>query len=218
MYFDLLNLYGENANVRALVKSLENHGQKVRVDFKSIEDNIKINDYDFIYLGSGLDEAIELVKKDLKKYKKDLKKYINDNKYILVTGNAIDALEDILNYKVKKIDFRIVGEQVFTFNGLDKLVIGFQNRNSVIYDIKEDSLFEVYKGCGYDPSSKNEGIRKNNLYATYLLGPILVRNPYLLEYFIKNLLESKNIKYTKIKKDVSYVAYEEYLKNFVYDK
>ena len=218
MYYDLLNLYGENANVRALVKQLENHNQKVKVDFKTIDDKININSYDFIYLGSGLDESIDMVKEDIKKYKKDLIKYIDNNKHILITGNAIELFEGILNYKVKKIDFQIVGEQVFKSNKINKLVIGFENRHSIIYDVKENNLFEVQSGCGYEPNNTLEGVRKNNLYATYLLGPILIRNPYLLESIIKDLFEIKNIKYNEVKKDISYKAYDEYLKNFVYDK
>ena len=217
MYYDLLNLYGENANVRALVKQLENHNQKVKVDFKTIDDKININSYDFIYLGSGLDESIKIVKEDIKKYTKDLIKYIDSNKHILITGNAIELFEGILNYKVKKIDFQIVGEQVFKSNDTDKLIIGFQNRHSIITDVKEKNLFEVQSGCGYEPNNDLEGIRKNNLYATYLLGPILIRNPYFLEQIIKELFEMKHLKYSLVKKDISYKAYEEFLKNFVYE-
>ena len=36
LYYDLMNLYGENANSKVLVKALENQNVKVQVDFKSI--------------------------------------------------------------------------------------------------------------------------------------------------------------------------------------
>ena len=39
-----------------------------------------------------------------------------------------------------------------------------------------------------------------------------------LKYLTTKLLESKRIMYKKVKKDVSYTAYEEFLKNFVYNK
>ena len=49
LYYDILNIYGENGNMRALVKALEYQGLKVNVDFKTIDDEINFNDYDFIY-------------------------------------------------------------------------------------------------------------------------------------------------------------------------
>ena len=52
LYYDILNIYGENGNMRALVKVLEYQGLKVNVDFKTIDDEINFNDYDFIYVGS----------------------------------------------------------------------------------------------------------------------------------------------------------------------
>lgn len=218
LYYDLLNLYGENANSKMLVKALEQQNIKVKVDFKSLEDEIKVLDYDFIYVGSGSKENLIIAKENFKRLENDFKKAIDNNKFILATGNGIELFENILNFKAKHIDFRIVGEQVYTTTLIDKLIIGFQNRDSVIYDVKENNLFEVTNGTGYEPNINKEGIIKNNFYGTYLLGPLLIRNPYLLEYFVKKLLKSKNIEYKKIKQGVSYIAYEEYLKNFVYNK
>ena len=73
LYYDILNIYGENGNMRALVKALEYQGLKVNVDFKTIDDEINFNDYDFIYVGSGLDESIDITFEDLKKYGSELK-------------------------------------------------------------------------------------------------------------------------------------------------
>ena len=217
LYYDILNIYGENGNMRALVKALEYQGLKVNVDFKTIDDEINFNDYDFIYVGSGLDESIDITFEDLKKYRSDLEKYINDNKFILATGNSLELFIKlgILNYQTNRIDFRIVGDQVFITNLINERIIGFQNRECIITNNKENSIFEVIKGCGYEPNNIKEGIRKNNFYGTFLLGPILIRNPYLLEYFVKEILKSKNLKYKKMKHDVSFKAYEEFLKNFV---
>ena len=218
LYYDLLNLYGENANSKILIKALEQQNQKVYIDFKSLEDDIKINDYDVIYVGSGSYENLTIAKNNIKRIEKDLKKYIDENKFILATGNGLDLFENLLNFKSKHIDFRIVGEQVYTTPLIDKLIIGFQNRDTVIYDVNENNLFDVKEGTGYEPNKGTEGIIKNNFYGTYLLGPLLIRNPYLLEYFVKKILENKNVKYKKINKGVSYTAYEEFLKNFVYNK
>ena len=217
LYYDIMNMYGESANVRALMHALDKEDVKYKVDFKSLHDDIKIMDYDFIYIGTGLDESYPIVLEDLKKYKEDLSKYIDANKFILVTGNALDLFSDlkILKFKSVKEDFRIIGEQVYTTDLIKNYVIGFQNRDTVIKEYSETSLFKVTTGTGFAPNNKNEGIRKNNFYGTYLLGPLLIRNPYLLEYFTKNLLKSKNIKYKVMSHDTAYQAYDTYLKNFV---
>lgn len=217
LYYDIMNMYGESANVRALMHALDKEDVIYKVDFKSLHDDIKIMDYDFIYIGTGLDESYPIVLEDLKRYKEDLSKYIDANKFILVTGNALDLFSDlkILKFKSVKEDFRIIGEQVYTTDLIKNYVIGFQNRDTVIKEYSETSLFKVTTGTGFAPNNKNEGIRKNNFYGTYLLGPLLIRNPYLLEYFTKNLLKSKNIKYKVMSHDTAYQAYDTYLKNFV---
>lgn len=218
MYYDLLNLYGENANIRALKKSLDEQGINILIDFKSIEENININDYDFIYLGSGSDENLNIVANDFKKYIDDFKKYIDNNGFVLATGNALDLFSEVLDFESKKIDFRIVGEQVYSFKGINELVIGFQNRDSVIYDVNEKYLFEVKEGTGFEPNINKEGIIKKNFYGTYLLGPLLIRNPYFLKHLVKLLFDSKNIEYKDVDKDISYKAYKEFLDNFVNNK
>lgn len=217
LYYDLLNMYGENGNARALIKALERQNLQVLVDFKSIEDKINVLDYDFIYIGTGSDEDYSLALNNIKKYKNDFIKYIDDGGFILASGEALNlfAEANILDFEVKKIDFRIIGEQVYYSKDIDKTIIGFQNRDSVISKCNLEHLFEVKTGTGYAPNINIEGIKKNNFYGTYLLGPLLIRNPYLLEYLVKELLKNKNIEYKKQEKDISYTAYETFLKNFV---
>ena len=66
LYYDLLNLYGENANTRCIVHNLELNNIKVKVDLKSINDKIDFNKYDIIYIGSGSEEDILIALEDLK--------------------------------------------------------------------------------------------------------------------------------------------------------
>ena len=89
LYYDIMNMYGESANVRALMHALDKEDVKYKVDFKSLHDDIKIMDYDFIYIGTGLDESYPIVLEDLKKYKEDLSKYIDANKFILAGATRI---------------------------------------------------------------------------------------------------------------------------------
>lgn len=228
LYYDLMNLYGENGNVRYLQKKLEEQGFDTEVHFLTVDEKIDFDKYDFYYIGMGSDDNKLIVLEDVMKYKKDIKEAIENGKYFLVTGNAIELFgEGIISlsneltvtleafkYQVKEEEFRIVGEQYYETNLTKKKIIGFQNRSSVMINVKEDSLFNVLKGTGYKPEENIEGIHYNNFFGTYLLGPILVRNPYFTDYIVKGLCEKFDTKFKHNKDDMAYKAYEEYLKNF----
>jgi hypothetical protein len=227
LYYDLMNLYGENGNLRVLVKHLENQNIKVTTHYLTIDDEIDFKKYDIFYIGSGCFLNFKLVLNDIKKYRNDIKNAINKNKFFIVTGNSLDLFGkyytdlngdehkclDVLDYDSNEIDFRIVGEQTFKFQSLEDVIIGFQNRNCVLKNVNETHLFEVINGTGYLPKSNYEGIKKNNFYGTYLLGPLLARNPHFTEYIVKNIVESLNLTYKKYNDVFETKAYQEYIKN-----
>ncbi len=229
LYYDLMNLYGEHGNILALTKHLEAHHVKTIVHYLSIEDSIDFDKYDFFYIGSGSTPSYELVRKNMLKYEKEIKKAIMQKKFFLITGNAIDLFGrsyntldekekktlDILNYETFETEERIVGEQTYRISKFDEEIIGFQNRNTVLRYVKEKHLFEVKSGTGYVPKSIVEGIKKNNFYGTYLLGPILIRNPYFTEYLVEQIIKQKNIAYEEYKDKYEIKAYEEYRKNML---
>ena len=92
LYHDIMNLYGEYANVSALERMLEKSGVKFTTDRLTLFDNADLGDYDFIYIGSGTEKNRKLVLQDFKKYKDFLVEYINSGKVILMTGNSFEML------------------------------------------------------------------------------------------------------------------------------
>ena len=72
---------------------------------------------------------------------------------------------------------------------------------SEISNIKDNYLFE------------NEGIHYKNFYGTYVIGPILSRNPEFLELFLKDLIKSKdeNFKIKKFNTKLNKQAYNEFI-------
>ncbi len=215
LYYDLMNYYGEQGNVLALKTAIEYAGFKVNVKTLSVDDEIDFEKYDIFYMGMGTKRNQEIVRKDILKYKDKIGNVI-DKKMFIMTGNSYELfgkkIDDkkclgIFNFESKTTD-RIVGEQVFKSDIVKETIIGFQNRFSS-NNIKDDYLFEVIKGTGNDSESKVEGIHKNNFFGTYLLGPILIRNPYFKDALLKYIgIDKVN---TKL---VDYKAYHEYLKNF----
>lgn len=215
LYYDLMNYYGEQGNVLALKTAIEYAGFKVNIKTLSVDDEIDFEKYDIFYMGMGTKRNQEIVRKDILKYKDKIENVI-DKKMFIMTGNSYELfgkkIDDkkclgIFNFESKTTD-RIVGEQIFKSDIIKETIIGFQNRFSS-NNIKDDYLFEVIKGTGNDSESKVEGIHKNNFFGTYLLGPILIRNPYFKDALLKYIgIDKVN---TKL---VDYKAYHEYLKNF----
>lgn len=215
LYYDLMNYYGEQGNVLALKTAIEYAGFKANVKTLSVDDEIDFEKYDIFYMGMGTKRNQEIVRKDILKYKDKIENVI-DKKMFIMTGNSYELfgkkIDDkkclgVFNFESKTTD-RIVGEQIFKSDIIKETIIGFQNRFSS-NNIKDDYLFEVIKGTGNDSESKVEGIHKNNFFGTYLLGPILIRNPYFKDALLKYIgIDKVN---TKL---VDYKAYHEYLKNF----
>lgn len=231
LYYDLLNLYGENANTRCIVNNLKRNNIKVNVDLKSINDKVDFTKYDLIYISSGDEESLELAVNDIKKYKKEIKKYIEDDKFLILTGNAmdmfgkkiitldkeIDAL-NLFNYYAEYINKskfknastdRIVGEVKATSKLIKEEIIGFQNRCDCIYNSKSP-LFKTSEKYSNDGNSNNEGFTYKNVYATHIIGPLFIRNPYFTDYILDKLCKSKNLKY-KVINDTAKEAYKKCL-------
>ena len=219
LYYDLMNLYGDNGNVKAIKYQLENQGIKTIVDFLTVDDNIDFDKYDLIYIGPGTYDNQKIV--------------LDDNKFIIATGNALEFFGknikplngkktkalNIFEFESEEIDLRLVGETVATCNNLKKEVIGFQNQNSIITNL-ETPWFKLTKGIGSNVNSNIEGINYKNFYGTYMIGPILVRNSELLELICKKLVLQKNkdFKFKSFNVTLENKAYNEYIKNYLTKK
>lgn len=196
LYHDIMNLYGEYANVSALERIISNSGENVEVDRISLGDTADLQVYDFIYIGSGTEDNQKHVLEDFAKYKDSLAEYINSNKPALFTGNSFEMLgKTIIDCNGKEyeglgiFDFQVIEQNkrrvtadiVYTADFLNKPVVGFVNKCSEINGI-DSHLFQVKYGIGDSKDSTNEGIRRNNFFGTHVTGPILIKNPHLLLY------------------------------------
>ena len=216
LFYDLMNLYGEYGNINILVSRLEDQNVRVTVDKKTIGDEINFEQYDFIYCGSGT-EKNQLVALDyLKNYKEPLENAIKSNKFMLFTGNSFELFGNKLKEAdddnielLKLIDFdvigtkeRITGDVILKSSLSNREIIGFINKQAFIENC-DSFLSQVIFGVGANKENTKEGVRKNNFFGTYVIGPILVKNPDLLNYFVEELIISKNKEY-----DLKEIDYE----------
>lgn len=222
LYYDILNLYGASGDIKAMKNYLEKQNIKVNIKFITLNDDINLDNIDILYIGGGTENNQNLVLKHLKKYKKVIKTFIENNHLVLATNNALELfgkkIDDqeslgIFPFTSTRVPFRIVDEALFKCSFLKEPIIGFQNQGSVIKDIKSNHLFEVIKGTGSYPKSPYEGYHYKNFYGTYLIGPLLARNPAFLTYLMNNLIKEKNKNY-KIKKNILKIE-EKAFQNFM---
>ena len=122
---------------------------------------------------------------------------------------------DMFKYHTKEIDPEesIVGEQIFKSNLINENIIGFQNRQNIMINEDENNLFTVINGTGYEKGSNEEGYLFNNFYGTYLLGPLLIRNPYFTDYLIEKILKENKLPYKANHNSFDYIAYNEFINN-----
>ncbi len=190
LYSEFSNMYGEIYNAMLLENC-----KKVKVIYTKFNDEpyfVK-HKVDMIYMGNIRDNRTYLILDKLKPHRDKLKKMVDDNVIFLLTGNALELfgkyiLEngkktkalDIMNYYVEK-DFTKKHASWFMGKFNDIEIIGHRNQFSKCFDIKH-SFIDVLGGKGSDLASKKEGIHYKNFYATYLLGPFLIMNPYFVKH------------------------------------
>ncbi len=193
LYYDLLNLYGESGNIRILEKKLEDNGFKVVVDLKTIGDEIDLDCYQFVYMGSGTESKLYRCARHFVSLKEQIERYINDGRIFLATGNSCELLgRSIVSGEGEKIpcaeifDFetthnfsvRKTGDVICNCSFIPEKIVGFINNCSTVSDISEPMLTFELGGNG----DRGDGVRKNNAFATHITGPLIVKNPYFLRY------------------------------------
>lgn len=223
LYYDLLNLYGESGNLKSLKLHLESQGIEPIINFLTIDDELDFNKYDLVIMSAGTEHNQKIALRHLLKYQKELKNAIENNKYFLITGNAIDLFGkyiltkdkkkikclDIFDYHVEESEKRLVNDALFLNRDTNEYILGFQNQSSILVG-GNNPLFDVIVGNEF--SNKEEGIHYKNFYGTYLIGPLLVRNPSFEEKFIKELVLSidKNFEFKPFDFELETEAYDKY--------
>ena len=220
LYYDLLNLYGEQGNILALKRAFKNQNVEIEVDYLSVQDKIDFKKYDLVYLGSGSAENLLIALEDIKRHKKELKKYIESKKVLLATGNSyllfgqkINNLEALGIFDYYAVSSEKMAQESLMELYQEKDIIGFQNREFIVNN-KRNHLFKVKEGLCDNLKSEYEGYHEYNFYGTFVIGPILIRNPHFTNKLVKEIMEKNNLIYHEYDDKVLVDAYNEYIKNF----
>lgn len=201
LYDDVMNLYGEYANVAILARYLTDLGHTVSVDTLSLYEKKDISAYDFYFMGAGTERRQKLALSQLGRYREALQRACDAGKVMLFTGNSFELLgarlQDaegktfeglhIAEFVSTEGKRRITGDCLAKFVDTGDTLVGFINKCSKTTGV-ETPLFTLEMGFGNEADRGAEGFRKNNCFGTHLTGPILVKNPAMLKYAAKLLL------------------------------
>lgn len=197
LYPELCNLFGDSANMRYLALCLP-EAEFVSTHLEN-EPAFLSEHMDMVYMGPATENTQEKIIAALMPYKDRIKAEIDSGTLFFFTGNALEIFGDyiecddgkkipalgIFDYYAKRdMLHRHNSECLAQFENMK--IMGFKTQFTMCYPAEEkNSLFAVIKGMGMNIDSKAEGIRVNNFFGTYLVGPLLVLNPCFTEYLIK---------------------------------
>lgn len=201
IYDDVMNLYGEYANVAVLARYLGDLGHEVVTDTLSLYETRDISDYDFYYMGAGTERKQKLALSKLMNYRDTLHAAYAQGKTLLFTGNAFELLgasvTDAEGQSFECLHFaeftsvegkrRITGDCIATLDETGESVVGFMNKCSKTSGITSP-LFSLRMGFGNEAEQGAEGFRAEHCFGTHLSGPVLVKNPAMLHLIAKTLL------------------------------
>ena len=204
LFPELCNLNGDISNIKYLQKCMS----EAEIIETAIEEKpafVENDDINLIYLGTMTEKGQEIVVSKLKKYKSRLEELIKNNQPFLVTGNAIEIFGKYIENEDKtkieclgifdvyaKRDMLHRHNSFFLGEYEDIEILGFKSQFTMMYGNNEEDYFiKVKNGIGINKNSKLEGIKKNNFFATYLIGPFLILNPLFTLKLLKIMGEEE---------------------------
>ncbi len=207
LYPQLLNLYGDRGNARAIERRCARRGIDTSTTHVEIGDRWSPHDADIILVGGGQDREQRRVESDLQQRADDLRNYVADDGVTLaVCGGfqlfgqhyrgydgdvmqGIGVFDAVATHPGPQIA-RCVGNVVALWEG--ETVVGFENHGGRTYLNEGQQAFaDVVSGFGNNGGDGLEGARVRNAFGTYLHGAVLPKNPHLADRLIALALERR---------------------------
>ena len=197
-YPDLMSLYGSYANVSVLRRYLEALGHTVTVRPVRPGEDADIAGADFLFMGAGTERAERFAAEDFARYGAAVKAAAEDGCAMLFAGTAMELLGSSVTgkdgdafagiglaaFSTVQGSRRIVGDVYGATDLFPEAVVGFMNKCGTIRGVETPLLTGLSMGFGNEAEKGPEGFHWKNVFASELTGPILVKNPRLLDAVI----------------------------------
>ena len=205
LYPDIMNLYGEYANLAVLRRHLQALGASVTVRALHGDDRPSFEGADLIYMGAGMERMQKFVLERLSGQGGALRRAADRGAVILFTGSAMEILGRSVtdaagreypalglgDYTTRETDQRNPGDVIAQTELLPTPVVGFMNKCSLTQGVKTPLFSQLLLGLGNESQLGPEGYVDGNIFATHITGPVLVKNPAFIDLVIRRLAGAK---------------------------
>ena len=199
LFPEVCNLYGDLQNIYYLKRCCPEL-EIVETDLKSRPAFLD-GDVTLVFMGSTTEQGLQLAADALRPYREAIAERIDAGQLFLATGNALDILGDAIDSDAAprieglgllptRAEYHMMQRHnsyyVGKFGEMD--IVGFKSLFGFHYDAPEDGgWFDTVRGVGRTPETKVEGFRRGGLMATALIGPLLILNPPLCKWLLRQM-------------------------------
>lgn len=216
LYPDLMDLYGDRGNIISLEQRCRWRGIEVEVGRVSLGQPVDFRDWDVLFMGGGSDREQGILFEDLCRRRENLARAVDDGLVVLgicgglqllgkyyqtAGGERIPGVE-ILDLWTIAGNKRLIGNVCIELGFIAdpaepgrlnpiQTVVGFENHSGQTFLGKAKPLGKVVKGFGNNGKDGLEGVLYQNVFGTYLHGPLLPKNPHLTDHLLQLALERR---------------------------
>lgn len=204
-YPDLMSLYGSYANLSVLQRLLEQLGHTVTVTPLAPGETTSLAGADLLFMGAGTERSQKAAMESLAPLAGEIRSATADGMPVFFAGTAMELLGAAITDSsgasfdgIGLADFtsvqgthRFVEDVYGTTDLYPEAVVGFMNKCSVIHGVQTPLLTSLAMGFGNEGPCGSEGFHQANVFASELTGPLLVKNPRMLEAIASVLLSRR---------------------------
>jgi CobQ-like glutamine amidotransferase family enzyme len=198
LYPSLLNVAGDGGNVMAVVERAKWRGLRTEVVPVGLDNTPDFTSFDMVFFQGGQDVEMRVAAADLVAKGPSLQEAARAGVVMLAVCAGLQLLghryvsadgEEIPGVGVLDLE-TLAGSTRFmqhaacrvTVGERTDTVVGFENHSGrTTLGPAAEPLGEVLAGAGNNSSDGSEGARQDNVFATYLHGPVLPKNPWFAD-------------------------------------
>jgi len=208
LYSSLLNIAGDGGNVMAVVRRAGWRGIPVEVVPVELGETPLMTGFDLVFIQGGQDVEMAVAASDLKQKAPALREAADrgvvifavcaglqllGHRYIPSVGATMEGI-GILDLETRGGPHRFMQHAAceVTLGDRTETVVGFENHSGLTeLGPRAKPFGRVLAGAGNNGRDGTEGAVRDHVYATYLHGPVLPKNPWLTDELIRIALQRK---------------------------
>lgn len=208
LYPSRMNIYADRGNMLLLQHRCEARGIGFELTASEAGEHVDPASHDLFYIGGGQDSDQVQIAEDMRATKRAaLASAAEDGKVILavcggyqllgeyyeLSDNKVEGLGIVDLRTVREPGERLIGNVIIEFeiDGSPRVLAGFENHGGRTYlEAGCTPLGKVLKGHGNNGKDGHEGAHVNNVFGTYLHGPLLPKNAWFADHLTQLALGS----------------------------